>query len=215
MNKEYLIIDDFLKRLIEFGKLGLFEISKNYHSKESGLARNVLISQNLIENPKNEFKPSNYVWISKKGKDIIETYGGWKKYLEQEKLVKERDELRQQNEFENSILENDKLKFEKDLRELEVKLVQSNIDSNTENSETRKITNRNSTISLFIGSITVVALVVQILLSIFNEDKDQLKSQELKTEALLKQQETLKKQVDSLIFVRQEVIQDTIDMTYN
>jgi len=215
MIKEEIIIDNFLKKLIELGKVPFYDVGTGFNRKESELARNTLISQKLIENPENEFSSSNYVWISQKGKDVIEIYGGWKKYLEHIKSLKDRDELKLQNELENSILENDKLKYEKDLRALEVKLAQSNIDSNVENSETRKITNRNSTISIFIAGITVVALAVQILLSIFNGDKDQLKLQELKTEALLKQQETLKKQFDSLIFVHQEVIQDTIHKSDN
>jgi hypothetical protein len=139
--------------------------------------------------------------LTKLGIDISEK-GGWIKHLELE-------DLKTQDLNEKSEL---KEKYEKELRRLNIKLAQSNLDSNIENSETRKITNRNSNIGVGIGIITLIALCVQIWVN-NKVPKTELQVEELM--GILERQDTLESKLDSIIFVNQEVIQDTIHKSDN
>jgi len=103
MKQEAELIDNFLKQLIEKGKLSVVDISnKHYHSKEVDNAKNILISNQLIQNPTSTFKPINYVWITEKGRDIIEKFGGWAKYKEDIKRKEQKQQEKSDLEFEKT-----------------------------------------------------------------------------------------------------------------
>jgi len=95
------------------------------------------------------------------------------------------------------------LERENNLRDLEAKLAQSNLDTN-------KISVRNSNTSIFIGVVTGVALIVQILLPFFNSKENEIEKIENKIEVVSKKNTTLEKRFDSLISVHHEVKIDTI-----
>lgn len=88
-----------------------------------------------------------------------------------------------------------------DLVVLNNSLVKSNLDSN-------KISTRNSNISLLIGVVTVIALGVQIYL---NNKTQKIEFQIKEVRELIKEQDALENKLDSLISVRNYVIQDSIN----
>ena len=110
---------------------------------------------------------------------------GIKKYLEDVNKVKK-------IELENIIAENEKLKHEKDLRKLQIDLADSNLESN-------RVSNKTSRASMYIGVITLIALVTQIGISLYL-DKQQTKAESLEEEIKSKTKEltVFHRQIDSL-----------------
>ena len=202
-NKEDNIIQIILDQLClsEYKRTNHKLISKVHSDAFRGdekIIYNKLIDEyKLIKRKENQ---RLYFRLTEKG-DKVQKAGGWTKYKN-----------KQLSEIEEELINQQK---EKDLIDINLKLAQSNIYSNIENSKSIKTTIRNSTISVWIGGITGVALIVQILILIFSGDKDQLKVQEYKIEELSKQQDTLESKFDALTSSRQEVVQDTIDKNDN
>lgn len=130
--------------------------------------------------------------LSPFAKNIINEYNGWINYLNKQKEINYRQELKEQLDLENKIAENEKLKHEKDLRQLQIDLANSNIKSNE--SSVRSIR-----FSKFIGILTILALITQIVLNQYNESKyKDVKKMEERLQSKTTQLNLYVQKVDSL-----------------
>jgi predicted P-loop ATPase/GTPase len=130
--------------------------------------------------------------LSPFAKNIINEYNGWINYLNKQKEINYRQELKEQLYLENKIAENEKLKHEKDLRQLQIDLANSNIKSNE--SSVRSIR-----FSKFIGILTILALITQIVLNQYNESKyKDVKKMEERLQSKTTQLNLYVQKVDSL-----------------
>jgi hypothetical protein len=176
MNKEiYNEIDLCVSELINKGV-----ISENRENSELRTESiRFLKANNLIKPAKNrlQYNPASEIYDIKKV--------GIEKYLEDINKVKKL-------ELENIIAENEKLKHEKDLRKLQINLADSNLESN-------RVSNKTSRVSMYVGVITLIALVTQIGISLYL-DKQQTKAESLEEELKSKTKEltVFHRQIDSL-----------------
>jgi hypothetical protein len=111
----------------------------------------------------------------------VKKNGSWTSYLIKQKELKDKQEFTDRINLKNKIAENEKLKYEKDLRKLQIDLTDSNLKSNS-------VSNKSSRVSMYVGVITLIALVTQIGISLYI-NKQQSKEESLEEELISKTKE--------------------------
>jgi hypothetical protein len=198
MKNENKIIDFIINKLslIDWTSIELVELKKEFDSFE------LKDFNELI--PKMEYEYKLITRLNSKGQtqhktakltdfgNDVKNKGGWTLFLEKQKEFKEKQEFKENLELEHIIAENEKLEHERDLRQLQIDLANSNIKSN-------KVSSKISKVSMYVGIITLIALVTQIGISLYL-NKQQTKTESLEEELKSKTKELTVShhQIDSL-----------------
>ena len=198
MKNENKIIDFIIDKLslIDWKSIKLEEIKKEYISFELKDFNEIIPKMELEHKLITRLKSKEEIGL-KTAKltefgNNVKNIGSWTSYLGKQKELEEKQEFTDRINFENKIAENEKLKYEKDLRKLQVDLADSNLESN-------RVSNKTSRVSMYVGFITLIALVTQIGISLhINKQQSKEESLEEELESKTKELTFFHHQIDSL-----------------